>query len=191
MSSDTSIESKSGAHLWLACCALAWSTFSWAQLPLDLVERLDSYPHAVSVTQFEGEVQDHEIGLGAIRKVSGAWKFKTSERLSGVLKRNTWQIVDGFTSQEILAELEAALEHEGDSELLFACEGRSCGQGVQWANRVFGERVLYGREEMQRYRVYDLKGAATYRVLLYSSARTADRQYLHMESLRVSTPPGN
>ena len=160
-----------------------------AQLSLDLVERLDSYPHAVSVTQFEGAVQDHEIGLGAIRKVSGAWKFKTSERLSGVLKRNTWQIVDGFTSQEILAELEAVLENEGDSELLFACEGRSCGQGVQWANRVFGERVLYGREEMQRYRVYDLKGAANYRVLLYSSARTADRQYLHMESLRISTPP--
>lgn len=191
MRSDTSIESRRYAHLWIAGCALACSSFSWAQLPLDLVERLEKYPHAVSVSQFEGEVQDHEIGLGAIRKVSGAWRFKSSERLSGVLKRNTWQIVDGFTSVEVLAELEAALDQAGDSELLFACEGRSCGQGVQWANRVFGERVLYGREEMQRYRVYDLKETDTYRVLLYSSARTADRQYMHMESLRISAPPDN
>jgi len=191
MRSDTSIESKHYAHRWIVACALACSSFSWAQLPLDLVERLEKYPHAISVSQFEGEVQDHEIGLGAIRKVSGAWRFKSSERLSGVLKRNTWQIVDGFTSVEVLAEMEAALDQAGDSELLFACEGRSCGQGVQWANRVFGERVLYGREEMQRYRVYDLKETDTYRVLLYSSARTADRQYMHMESLRISAPPDN
>ena len=136
-------------------------------------------------------MQDHEVGLGAIRKKSGAWSFKTSERHSGLLQRNTWQIVDGFTSQEVLAELEMLLNEAEGSELLFNCEGRSCGQGVQWANRVFGERVLYGREEMQRYRVYALKGAVNYRVILYSGARTADRQYLHMESLRISSPVDN
>ena len=101
------------------------------------------------------------------------------------MTRYTWQIVDGFSSNEVLEELEAELQ---DSELLFSCEGRSCGQGVQWANRVFRERVLYGRDDLQRYRVYGSgeQEGGRYRVLLFSSSRTADRQYLHAEFLAVS-----
>jgi len=98
------------------------------------------------------------------------------------LVRYTWQITDGFSSSEVLAEIEAAVK---GGQLLFSCEGRSCGQGVQWANRVFGERVLYGRDDLQRYRVYAPTEGDDYRLVLFSSARTADRQYLHAELLEI------
>ncbi|MEH6583035.1 MAG: DUF4892 domain-containing protein [Halioglobus sp.] len=169
--------------------SLAWSPAGQAQLPFELVDKLNAYPHAVEVSQAALEVRDHEVGLGAIKKVRGVWQFKKSERLSGSLDRHTWQIVDGFSSLEVFEGLVAELESAGAAELLFACEGRSCGQGVQWANRVFGERILYGREELQRYSVYALTGETTFRVILYSSARTADRQHLHMESLELA--PGD
>ena len=171
------------AQLGVLCIAWLWSAPNWAQSPPLLVEKLNSYPHATSITSSETTVRDHEVGLGAIRKIRGIWQFKKSERLSGVLQRDTWQIVDGFSSLEVFEELVADLDSMDSSELLFACEGRSCGQGVQWANRVFAERILYGREEMQRYRVYAVGAPVAYRVILYSAARTADRQYLHMESL--------
>ena len=115
-----------------------------------------------------------------MQKIRGSWRFKTSERQSGTLIRYTWQIVDGFTSNEVLEEIEMSLS---DARLLFSCDGRSCGQGVQWANRVFRERVLYGRDDLQRYRVFDPQGDGRYRLLLFSSARTSDRQYLHAELL--------
>ncbi|MEH6593816.1 MAG: DUF4892 domain-containing protein [Halioglobus sp.] len=166
---------------------LAWSCAGQAQLPFELVDKLNAYPHAVEVSQATMEVRDHEIGLGAIKKIRGVWQFKESERLSGTLDRHTWQIVDGFSSLEIFEGLVAELESDGMAELLFACEGRSCGQGVQWANRVFGERILYGREELQRYSVYALTGEVSFRVILYSAARTADRQYFHMESLELDS----
>lgn len=152
--------------------------------PAQLLLELDSFPHATQVSHSVADIVDYEIGLGAMRKVRGAWSFKESERRSGELTRYTWQIVDGFTSNEVLDELEAGL---GDSQLLFSCEGRSCGQGVQWANRVFRERVLYGRDDLQRYRVYGPgeQDEADYRVLLFSSSRTADRQYLHAEVLFI------
>ena len=167
------------------CLVMFWTLPGFAQLPPELVEKLNHYPHATTVSQSEREVKDHEIGLGAMRKSRGVWKFKDSERQSGILHRQTWQIIDGFTSLEVFLELVAQLEGIASSELLFACEGRSCGQGVQWANRVFMERILYGREEMQRYRVYSLSDPEPYRIILYSSARSADRQYLHMETLRL------
>ena len=77
------------------------------------------------------------------------------------------------------------LESVSGARILFSCDGRSCGKSVQWANRVFAEKVLYGREELQRYRAYALEDPASHYIQLYSAARTADRQYLHIEILQV------
>jgi len=153
--------------------------------PLEQLRQLDGYTHAVQVAFSEADVIDHEIGLGAMQKRRGAWRFKTSERFSGRLTRYTWQITDGFTSREVMEELVNRVAEGGSSELLFECEGRACGNGAEWANRVFGQRVLYGRDDLQRYRVYALHRDVEYRLVIYSSARTADRQYLQVDLLRI------
>ena len=168
-----------GVFLLLICTTVL------ADGPEALLQQLNDYPHAKQVATSDAEVIDHEIGLGSIKKVRGVWRFKDSERYTGTLWRYTWQIVDGFTSQEVMEELLATLAAREGTTLLFACDGRACGQGVQWANRVFHQRVLYGREDLQRYRVYSLQGAAEYRLAVYSAARTADRQYLHVDLLRI------
>lgn len=157
-----------------------------ADSPEDLLEQLNNYPHAELVDSSDSEVIDYEIGLGSIKKVRGVWQFKDSERLSGELLRYTWQIVDGFSSREVMDELVSLLKDKEGTSLLFSCDGRACGQGAQWANRVFRQRVLYGREDLQRYRVYELQDNGGYRLVLYSAARTADRQYLHVELLRIA-----
>ena len=156
--------------------------------PKALLSQLNDYPHAVEVASSESEVADHEVGTGAMKKVRGVWQFKDSERLSGSLSRYTWQIVDGFSSREVMEELLALVEAGEGSELLFSCDGRACGQAAQWANRVFRQRVLYGREDLQLYRVYKLaEGDRAYRLMVYSSARTADRQYLHVDLLDIDS----
>ena len=155
----------------------------WAQSEQELgtlLQALDNYPHAQRIDISSNGVVDHEIGLGALQKIRGAWRFKNSERLTGELTRYTWQIVDGFTSSEVMEELLGRVEKSG-AQLRFSCDGRACGHGEQWANRVFRQRVLYGRDDLQRYRVYAVDDST--RLLVYASARTADRQYLHAELL--------
>jgi Domain of unknown function (DUF4892) len=164
-------------------CGLATGT---APGPLALLEQLDAYPHARQIAFSKQEVLDHEIGLGAIQKVRGEWRFKHSERLSGTLVSYTWQIIDGFDSAQVMEELLDVMAKKEGASLLFACQGRACGQGVQWANRVFHERVLYGREDLQRYRVYAIQGEQTYRLVAYSAERTEDRQYLHVGLLQIA-----
>lgn len=166
----------------IAIIALAQET------PRDLLLRLNDYPHAKQAAHSEQAVIDHEIGLGAMKKVRGVWQFKDSERLSGLLIRYTWQIVDGFTSLEVMEELVRLVEEREQTQLLFQCRGRACGHGAQWANRVFRQRILYGREDLQEYRVYSLADG-DYRLAIYSAARTADRQYLHVDLLEVERAP--
>lgn len=154
--------------------------------PPELLQKLDDYPHARLLDSERLDVQDHEIGLGPIQKFRGVWRFENSERLSGTLASYTWQIVDGFTAIEVLEELLQKVESRQNAELLFGCDGRACGHPAQWANRVFGERVLYGRQDRQRYRVYRLEGEESeYRMIIYSAERTSDRQYLHVGLLEV------
>mgnify|MGYP006388665911 CR=1 FL=1 len=147
--------------------------------PLTLLERLDAYPYMKQMSFSKQEVLDHE-------KVRGEWRFKHSERLSGTLVSYTWQILDGFDSAQVMEELLDVLAKEEGTSLLFTCQGRACGQGVQWANRVFHEQVLYGREDLQRYRVYAIEGEQTHRLVAYSAKRTEDRQYLHVDLLQIA-----
>jgi Domain of unknown function (DUF4892) len=154
--------------------------------PLALLENLDASSHTRQIAFSKRDVLDHEIGLGAIQKVRGEWRFKHSERLSGSLISYTWQIVDGLSSAQVLTELlDSVAELEGASSR-FTCKGRACGQGVQWANRVFREQVLYGREDLQQYQVYAVQGVPSYRLIAYSTRRTVDRQYLHVDLLRIA-----
>lgn len=169
----------------LVVALLVGSAAVLAENPAQLLLQLNDYPHARQVAFSEGEVIDHEVGLGAMQKVRGVWRFKDSERLSGLLLRYTWQIVDGFTSQEVMSELVEVVQAGEGTELLFTCQGRACGHGAQWANRVFRQRVLYGRGELQQYRVYALQADARYRLVIYSAARTPERQYLHVDLLRI------
>ena len=68
--------------------------------PGQLLDTLNGYPHAVLIASSDREVVDHELGLGALQKVRGAWRFKHSERISGRLQRFTWQVTDGFTAED-------------------------------------------------------------------------------------------
>jgi hypothetical protein len=154
--------------------------------PLALLERLDAQPYTKQIAFSRQDVLDHEIGLGAIQKVRGEWRFKHSERLSGTLVSYTWQILAGFASAQVMEDLLDAVTKEKDASLLFTCQGRACGSGVQWANRVFHKPLLYGREDLQHYRVYAIEGEQTHRLVAYSAKRTEDRQYLHVDLLQIA-----
>ena len=155
-------------------------------VPMQLLQQLNEFPHAQQIEFKESEVLDYDVGLGAMQKISGAWKFKRSERFSGKLTGYTWQLTDGFTSLEVLEGLLAQVDELETQTLMFSCDGRACGNGVQWANRVFHQPVLYGREDMQRYRVVSIGESPRYLMLIYAAARTADRQYLHAELLQLA-----
>ena len=95
-------------------------------------------------------------------------------------------MTDGFTSEELFEGLSVKLASLAGAELLFSCRGRACGHGSQWANRVFGQKILYGRDDLQRYSVYTFVEMQQ-RVVIYASSRTSDRQYLHVDLIGGTT----
>ena len=156
-------------------------------------------------------VTEYLVPLGAMQKIRGVWAPRASDRFTGERTRYTWRVSDGFSSSEVAAEISEHLANSG-ATIAFACEARACGSSVQWANRIFGERLLYGTEKSQEYRVFEISGDAgadvpavqtldqdqdqdqaesgstaadpgKTTILLYASARTNERQYLRLEIL--------
>lgn len=164
-----------------------------AASPEDVLATLEQSLHLEEVERRQQTVADHVIGLGAMKKVRGVWSLKKSDRLNGSLTSVTWRVLDGFSAAEVLTDVQNAYGVEADdaqeegAELLFSCDGRACGHGAQWATRVFGQRLLYGRGDAQQYRAYSLGGGA-HRLVIYAAVRSSDRQYLHVELLKLQGP---
>jgi hypothetical protein len=167
----------------LSLCTIAVPGAAQSSLAARLFDGLLDSPYAEVVDEFDGEVRAHLIGLGRINKFRGAWNPEEVLRVTGTLRSLTVRATAGASSQSLFEGLQETLEGMDGASLLFACEARACGPSVQWANLVFEQRILYGTENSQRYRVYSLgdEGQGSTLALFYASARTSDRQYLHIE----------
>lgn len=157
-------------------------------LGLDLLSGASTASNFELIEQSHTDLlRDHLVPLGAMQKIRGVWAPRDSMRLSAERSTYTFKMDPGF---EVL-ELSSALLTEFkklDAITRFSCEARACGSSVQWANRIFGERILYGTEKSQRYAVLSIdKGEEQYVLQLYSSARSSERQYLHLVVLRVAS----
>jgi hypothetical protein len=157
---------------------LMWSLSGLAQAP-----DLQPWSHAKEFSRSDPQESDYLLGLGALQKIGGRWRHKHSEALRGELTRVTWQIDEGFTAVEAYDWYRQQLS--AGAELLFECQGRSCGSSAQWANRVFGERVLYGHDERQHYGVWRLqREGVNWFLILYAVDRANRRHFLHLDTLR-------
>jgi len=160
---------------------LAWSAATQAALPVT------AWQHATEIERTGPASAEYLMGLGALQKIGGRWRHKHSELVTGQLQRITWQVKEGFTAEEGYEFMTGQLE--GEAELLFECDGRSCGSSAQWAAIVFERRELYGHDERQRYSAWRLQREdGTWWVVLYAVDRANRRHYLHVDLLQQAEP---
>lgn len=146
--------------------------------PLDVTWR-----YARVFEQRGPETLDYLVGLGAYQKIHSRWRLAGSDVIRGELTRVTWQVQEGFTAQEGFDWYRDQLPDS--AKKLFECEGLACGASVQWANRQFEQRILYGHDDRQRYGVWRVEDAGeTWTLVLYAVDRANRRHYVHLDRLR-------
>lgn len=139
---------------------------------------LDRHWSTSLVETSEVPAQPFLIPLGTMKKHAGVWRPEAFEPVAGTMVRTTWS-VSGIGVLELFEQWQQALLKQ--HTLRWSCSGRACGNAAEWASRVYGERLLYGRDESMRYAAFRTD-AGTW-VTLFSAARTADRQYLHLDAI--------
>lgn len=130
------------------------------------------------------KVKDHWLILGAIKRISGSLQAEAEVRLQAKVTKWLWQLPEGHNSQEGFYSLKAQLAK--DSTTLFECIGRGCGLSNDYANQVFKQSILYGRDSDQYYWAGLTEGRNPQVWVVYTSQRSAKRVYAYVEKIDLN-----
>lgn len=122
------------------------------------------------------EDTNYRVVLGSLQSTRGQVVPEASERVRGDLTRILYQIPDGFSGQDVYDFFVDQMRSRDYSEL-FTCAGRACGSSENWANDIFGNRILYGPVRNQFYLVMGSDPSGQFYVSAYVITRI-NRQIL-------------
>ncbi|MFL1485198.1 DUF4892 domain-containing protein [Marinobacter sp. LN3S78] len=129
----------------------------------------------------------HRVMLSAIREVGDEVRAERSVRLEVDGTGHLYLLDRDANRQDARAWYLKQLQAR-NATILFQCEGRQCGRSNVWANQVFDQASLYGRDTNQDYLVAGWQDEAGQRwlVLLYTVTRGNQRDHLWVEQLRLA-----
>lgn len=154
-----------------------------ASLPVRAMGALAPFPLATVEVETQIESPAHRVLLSPVREVNDEIRSETVVRVpvrgTGALLR----IAEDSSRVEARAYYRQQLQQLG-ARVLYECEGRNCGRSNVWANQIFGQATLYGRDAEQDYlaAVVD-QDERRLLVLVYTVTRGNLREYVWVEQL--------
>jgi outer membrane protein OmpA-like peptidoglycan-associated protein len=147
---------------------------------------LKPFPNSTLVTSTTTASAVYQVPLGILQRQGNRAAPEKSVRVNGSVTKLLYEISDSFNGAYIRDFFQQQFESAG-FERLFACEGRSCGSSNDWANDVFGNRVLYGPAENQFFMTYlDRSSGRDNYVVSYIITRGNGRLYAYMELVETA-----
>ncbi len=128
----------------------------------------------------------HRVLLSPVREVNNEIRSESMVRIPVQGRGLLYQVKADSNRAEArdyyLRKIQALGGH-----VLFECTARNCGRSNVWANQIFGQATLYGRDNDQDYLVAAVTGADSQRYLLlvYTVTRGNQREYVWVEQLEL------
>lgn len=162
--------------LTLLACVLA------CVLASDAHAELVPFPEATIVAEGVEAPKSREFVLSAVEKN----RRETSiDRLVDVVAGRRWTTFEVPTGTDP-DKLKEHYATQLAGQVIFQCEGRDCGRSNTWANQIFGQAVLYGRDQEQTYLAAQVGQEL---VAVYLIKRGNRRQYAHVEMWQPEVMP--
>ncbi|QSP93739.1 DUF4892 domain-containing protein [Marinobacter salinisoli] len=129
----------------------------------------------------------HLVLFSPVREVRGEIRSETMARLPVEGEGRLYEI-ERDSDREKARDYYLKLLQAGGGQVLFECTGIACGRSNVWANQIFGQRKLYGRDANQDYLVAGTTAADGRRwlTLVYTVTRGNLREYIWVEHLEVT-----
>ncbi len=168
-----------------------WLLLICLAFPLPLLAEVDApdiAPFEQASLEAKKEIASagHLVLFSAVREVNDEIRSESMARLPVQGIGQLWAIGRDAARNEARRHYRSELQSL-DARILFECVGRECGRSNVWANRIFGESKLYGRDENQDYlvAVHTDEDNTVWLTLVYTVTRGNQREYLWVEHLAV------
>jgi len=160
------------------------TAIAFAETSLELLTPAKSPLAAPRVVYQEQDAEvDYVLPLGPMERVDGRWQPESKRSMQVSINRQTLEFGAQVSEQEVY-ELYQQKARSHNSQTLYRCQGRDCGQSNRWANDFFHRFQLYGNEGSQRLSTQWFKSAGReYYLVLYMVRRGNKRIYLQQDLL--------
>jgi hypothetical protein len=144
------------------------------------------FPQSTLENTVRIESSGHLILFSPLREVNNEIRSETMARLPVDGEGRLYQIARD-SSRERARDHYLGILRQREAQILFDCTGIRCGRSNVWANQVFGQSVLLGRDATQDYLVAGTvaENGERWLTLIYTVTRGNLREYVWVEHLRV------
>lgn len=149
-------------------------------------ETLEPFPQSRLETRVPVVSPSHLVLLSPVREVNDQIRSETVARIPVKGVGELYEIRRDSSRSEAREYYRQLLQAKG-AQVLFECSGRSCGRSNVWANQIFNQATLYGRDSDQDYLAAAFVGdnGETWLTLVYTVTRGNQREYVWVEHLLV------
>ncbi|TYC62660.1 DUF4892 domain-containing protein [Marinobacter sp. BW6] len=136
----------------------------------------------------------HLVLFSPVREVNNEIRSESRARLPVNGEGRLYRIAQDSSREEARDHYRGLLRQR-NAQILFECSSIRCGRSNVWANQIFNQAVLYGRDATQDYLVAGTvaEDGSRWLTLIYTVTRGNLREYVWVEHLRVesgATIPG-
>jgi hypothetical protein len=126
----------------------------------------------------------HLVLFSPVREVNNEIRSAAMARLPVKGVGQLYEVQGGANREEARDYYLRELQTLG-AQILFECSGRNCGRSNVWANQIFDQSSLYGRDNNQDYLVAGSvdENGKPWLTLVYTVTRANQRQYVWVEHL--------
>jgi len=140
------------------------------------------------------ESSGHLVLFSPVREVNNEIRSESLARLPVAGEGRLYRIARD-SSREEARDHYLGLLRQRNAQILFECSSIRCGRSNVWANQIFNQAVLYGRDATQDYLIAGAvaEDGSRWLTLVYTVTRGNLREYVWVEHLRVepgATIPG-
>lgn len=131
---------------------------------------------------------EYKIALGDIKKIDGEWVSDQERRVLSNTYRRTIELPSTSKLVDIISDTDTYFMNK-NGRLLYGCEKMDCGSSNARANYWLGIKLLYGMDQTQYYRVWEVsRENKNYYAVIYGVLRGNRRSYLQIDIIEPVSP---
>ena len=146
------------------------------------------YSHSSLSSSESVSNDDYLILLSAPKRINNKLRVEQELRANISGLKETYRINDGHTTEQAFKHYVSQLK-QLSAKIIYQCNSRDCGRSTSWAEGVYQDSKLYGKDATQFYFAAALqRNGEQWLVTVYTVERGNRRVYAHVEALKLNAP---
>lgn len=161
-------------------CLYLFTLLSLSVFQVYAVERSIDFPRAELVQETQVKNSEYRLVLSELKRQQATTSGEVERLISGDMMRQFWQL---SVNHEVEQVLDHYLTQWKDARVMYRCSGLDCGSSNFWANKIFKNAKLYGRDANQAYLVAMIPGSPNRIYVLYAVQRSKQKLYFNLDEI--------